>query len=199
MLDRISLDTPLVELRSSRRPNHKLPHSLNDQHQRTSPRELMRLPSNISRIDELPTRVCEEARSLVGFWSNCGIQKPAISRSNWARRPRLAAFYWSETIKLRLARQVDRIRRWMIIEGSWEQAPDINAHWFIDPPYNNGGGQAYRYHDVDYKKLAKWSKRRRGFVQVCAHEGATYLPFEPVTIVSTPRGYSTEVVYEIEN
>jgi ATP-dependent DNA ligase len=39
----------------------------------------------------------------------------------------------------------------------------------------------------------------RGFVQVCAHEGATYLPFEPVTIVSTPRGNSTEVVYEIEN
>jgi hypothetical protein len=32
MLDRTSLDAPLIELRLPRRPNHKLPHSLNDQH-----------------------------------------------------------------------------------------------------------------------------------------------------------------------
>ena len=42
--------------------------------QRTSPTELMRLPSNISHVDELPSRVCQEARSLIGFWFNHGLE-----------------------------------------------------------------------------------------------------------------------------
>jgi hypothetical protein len=36
-------------------------------------------------------------------------------------------------------------------------------------------------------------------MQVCAHDGADWLPFEPVTIVRTPRGYSAEAVFEVEN
>ena len=61
--------------------------------------------------------------------------------------------------------------------------------------------QHTRYHKVDHAALAKWCKLRRGFVQVCAHDGATWLPFEPFTIVSTHRvrGYSAEAIYEIEN
>lgn len=41
---------------------------------------------------------------------------------------------------MRLVSQVDRIRHWTIIEGSWEQAPDVNAHWHIEPPYDNEAG-----------------------------------------------------------
>jgi hypothetical protein len=57
-------------------------------------------------IDELPSGVCEEARSLIGFWFNHGLPAPAVRRSNWARNPRYAAFFWNETIKLRLASRV---------------------------------------------------------------------------------------------
>ena len=169
--------------------------------QRALPTELMRLPSNISRVDELPSRVCEEARSLIGFWFNHGLAAPAVRRSNWARSPRYAAFFWSETIKLRLASQVDRIRHWTIIEGSWDQAPDIKAHWHIDPPYHNAAGRLYRYNCIDHAALAKWCKRRRGFVQVCENDGAKWLRFKPFSIVHThrARGYSAEAIYEIEN
>jgi hypothetical protein len=169
--------------------------------QRVSTRELMRLPSNISRIDELPSWVCQEARWLIGFWFNHGLSAPGVRRSNWARKPSYAAFFWSETIKLRLARQVDRIRHWQIIEGSWEQAPDIDAHWHIDPPYDNVAGCTYRYNDIDRTALAKWCKRRRGFVQVCGHDGATWLRFEPLSIIPShrARGYSAEAVCEMEN
>ena len=159
----------------------------------------MRLPSNISRVDELPSWVCQEARSLIGFWFNHGLQAPAVSRSNWAKQPRYAAFYWSETIKLRLAKQIDQIRHWTITEGSWEQVPNYRAHWHIDAPYGNGAGKSYRYHNLDHAALAKWCKRRRGFVQVCAHDGAEWLPFEPLSIVRTPRGYTAEAVFEMEN
>jgi hypothetical protein len=168
---------------------------------RSSPAELMRLPSNISHVDELPPRVCQEARSLIGFWFNHGLPAPALRRSNWARNPRYAAFFWGETIKLRLASQVQRIRHWKIVQGTWDQAPDVEAHWHVDPPYQNPAGRVYRYNGVNRRELAKWCKRRRGFVQVCENDGAKWLRFEPLSIVHThrARGYSAEAVFEIEN
>ena len=62
--------------------------------------------------------------------------RQTIRRSK-GRNPRYAAFFWSETIELRLASKVERIRHWTIIEGSSDRAPDIEAHWHIDPPYQN--------------------------------------------------------------
>jgi hypothetical protein len=166
--------------------------------QGVSPAELKRLPSNISHINELPSRVCEEARALIGFWFDARSAKPAHNRSNWAKIPCLRAFYWSETIKWRLASQVHRIRHWKIKEGSYEQVPDVEAHWHIDPPYNNTAGRSYRCHNLDYRALGKWCKRRRGFVQVCENDGAKWLPFKPLTIMAThrPTGYTAEAVYE---
>jgi hypothetical protein len=161
----------------------------------------MRLPHDISDVDELPSRLCEEARWLIGFWMNHGLAEPAIRRSNWARTPAQAAFYWGQTIKLRLAHQVDRIRHWKIIEGSWQDAPDIDAHYFVDPPYANQAGRSYRYNNINRTALAKWCKRRRGFVHVCENDGANWLPFEPFSIVANcyHRGYSAEVVFEMDN
>lgn len=169
--------------------------------QRVSQKELQRLPCNISHVDELPSWVCQEAKSLIGFWFDAGPVKPVVRRSNWARQPMQASHFWSETIKLRLANQVDRIRHWRIIEGSWEQCPDIQAHWHIDPPYDNAAGSLYRYNDIDRASLARWCKNRPGFVQVCENDGATWLPFEPFSIVHThrARGYSAEAIYEIDN
>jgi hypothetical protein len=168
---------------------------------RVTSRELMHLPSDISHVDELPSRVCQEARWLIGFWFDSGLAKPGRGRSNWALTPCRRGFYWSETIKKRLASQVDLIRHWKIIEGSYEQSPDIKAHWHIDPPYNNQAGHLYRYHHLDYRALGRWCERRRGFVQVCENDGATWLPFEPFSLLVThrPTGCSAEALYEIEN
>jgi hypothetical protein len=169
--------------------------------QRVSPAELMRLPTNVSHVDELPSRVCPEARCLIGFWFDHGLARPAKHRSNWAQMPSRAPFFWGETIKLRIACQVRRIKHWKIIQGSYEEAPDTDAHWHIDPPYNNAAGQGYPFRDIDYAALARWCKDRPGFVQVCENDGAAWLPFKPFSIVSTcrPRGYSVEVVYERED
>jgi site-specific DNA-adenine methylase len=168
---------------------------------RVSPSEIMRLPHDISDIDELPSRLCEEAKWLIGFWFNHALAEPAPRRSNWARTPAQAAFYWGKTIKLRLAKQVERIRHWKIIEGNWENAPDVEAHYFVDPPYANQAGRSYRFNNINRAALAKWCKRRRGFVHVCENDGANWLPFEPFSIVANchHRGYSAEVVYELEN
>jgi hypothetical protein len=73
------------------------------------------------------------------------------------------------------------------------------AHWHIDPPYQNG--RVYRYNGINRRELAKWYKRRRGFVQVCENDGATWLRFEPLSIVHThrARGYTAEAIFETEN
>ena len=38
---------------------------------------------------------------------------------------------------------------------------DIEAHWHIDPPYQNPAGRVYQYNGVNRRELAKWCKRRR--------------------------------------
>ena len=169
--------------------------------QRVWSAELRRLPSRISHVDELPPRICEEARWLIGFWFDHGLARPGVHRSNWALTPRRRAFFWSETIKLRIASQIDRIRHWKIIEGSYEDASEVEAHWHVDPPYSNRAGRHYSYHRIDYQALAKWCKRRPGFVHVCESYGATWLPFKPFSIVYThrPIGYSLEALCEFEN
>jgi hypothetical protein len=165
---------------------------------RVSPAELMRLPSSISHVDELPSRVCQEAKWLIGFWFDNGLTKPKVSRSNWARTPIHAARFWSEGIKQRIASQVDRIRHWQIIEGSYQDAPDSKAHWHIDPPYDNAAGCLYTLHEIDRQALAQWCLSRCGWRQVCENDGATWLPFKPFSILQTyqGRGYSVEVVHE---
>ena len=163
--------------------------------------EIMRLPTNISHVDELPSWVPQPAITLIGFWFNRNPAIPASLRSPWAKNPNKQHRYWSETTKCRIASQVHRIRHWTIIQGSREQAPNIEAHWFIDPPYSGAAGRAYRCNEIDYNALAKWCKSRPGFVQVCEHWGATWLPFDPLATVKThrARGYLIEALCEIDN
>lgn len=169
--------------------------------QRVSPAEVLRLPSAISHVDELPSRVCQEAKWLIGFWFDNGLTKPAVARGNWAKTPILSARFWSETIKQRIASQVDHIRHWEIIEGSYDDAPDVKAHWHVDPPYDNAAGRLYTSNTVDRQALARWCQSRHGWVQVCENDGATWLPFKPFSLLRTHRGrgYSVEALYESAN
>ena len=166
---------------------------------KATPEEIMRLPSRIDDVAELPGNTCEEARHLIGMWMNRATAQPVKRRSKWAKRPYYAPFFWGEQIKLRLATQVDQIKHWQLIEGSYEQAPDIVGHWHVDPPYEVAGHH-YRYNNIDRAALADWCRQRRGFVQVCEAEGASWLPFEPLAEVTTHHNRartSREAVYEM--
>jgi len=128
--------------------------------------------------------VGEEARTLVGFWLNKGASAPRRSPSAWMRQGIRPKSFWCETVRSRIADQVEHIRHWRIIEGSYEQAPDVLATWYVDPPYVIAG-KHYRYHDIDYPRLAAWAKERRGQVIVCENAGAEWLPFEPFADVKS--------------
>ena len=61
--------------------------------------------------------------------------------------------------------------------GDYREAPDIEATWYLDPPYE-GVAEYYRHRITDYDELARWCLTRRGQVIVCAGRHDSWLPFE---------------------
>lgn len=87
-----------------------------------------------------------------------------------------------EISKRVMASNLHKIKHWKIICGDYREAPDIEATWFIDPPYKSYPGTGYHYGSdaLDYKELAKWAVARRGEVIFCEGAYGDYLPFEPL-------------------
>lgn len=86
----------------------------------------------------------------------------------------------------RMAEVIDECRHFEIIEGDYTDAPDIEATWFIDPPYEYQGGRVdrstggrYRYGSqlIDFERLGTWCLDRKGQVIVCEKAGAGWLPW----------------------
>jgi hypothetical protein len=134
--------------------------------------------------------VPQEARLLIGWWLNGGSAQPKKSPGKWARMQTDnggpgwttggGQLNWGPRVRERIASQLDAIRHWRVIEGEHTMAPDVEATWFIDPPYVKAG-KHYRFGSktLDYPALAAWCRRRFGQVLVCENEGATWLPFRP--------------------
>lgn len=81
-----------------------------------------------------------------------------------------------------MAESVHKVKHWQIICGDYTVAPDIEATWFIDPPYRGPAGRGYKYSSdqIDYTDLAAWIRSRQGQVIACEGAEGDYLPFEPL-------------------
>lgn len=81
-----------------------------------------------------------------------------------------------------IANNLDKIRHWEIIQGSYDELENETATWFIDPPYMFGG-EHYKESNksIDFVKLAEWCKSRNGQTIVCENMKADWLPFKPLT------------------
>lgn len=148
------------------------------------------------------------ARYLIALWCNKGSATPHKTPSKWMRdgtsRPE-GENYWGAGARERIARQVDAIRHWTLIEGDFHESPHVDATWFIDPPYVQGG---HRYPSsnklIDYAELGTWCQTRPGQTIVCESEGADWLPFSPFATIKATEGRlrsgtSAEVVWLGEN
>lgn len=147
------------------------------------PSEIERIPllGHDQTVDDLGG-VPVEARWLVGFWLNKGASAPMLSPSTWMKSGTRPNSYWGSVVRSRIASQVDKIKHWKIVEGSYEYALLDRATWFVDPPYD-GAGRHYRFWQVDYPKLAQWVRALPGFVIACENDGATWLPFKPFAVI----------------
>jgi hypothetical protein len=140
--------------------------------------EALPLMNDAAHIDELDVR--PEAKSLIGFWLNKGSATPCKRPSAWMRQGYGGANFWGTIIRERIAAQVGLISHWQVIEGDYSAAPEVEASWFIDPPYQKAG-KHYRCSskNLDFDALGAWCRTRSGQVTVCENDGADWLPFRP--------------------
>lgn len=97
---------------------------------------------------------------------------------------RVTAFngWKSEARRTQLARDVTRIRHWKVQLGDYSSAPDVEATWVIDPPYQKVANAQYlggSHAAISFPALGRWCRARRGQVFVHEGQGADWLPFRP--------------------
>lgn len=84
-------------------------------------------------------------------------------------------------LKRKLEWVIPHVKDFKITNLDYLALPDIEATWFVDPPYDNEAGRRYRTSGgIDYQVLAEWCKSRKGQVIVCEGESANWLPFRPL-------------------
>jgi hypothetical protein len=86
---------------------------------------------------------------------------------------------WARRLRRRIIASGGSVARWRITCAEYWTLPNLRATWFIDPPYFRTADN-YIHHSLDYGRLARWCKGRRGQVIVCEAEGARWLPFWPL-------------------
>lgn len=146
------------------------------------PREILSTPTDIDHVDQLPSSTPQGLAWLIGFCMNSAAAQPRLSLS--AGRRMLAGRGrrlegWSHDMRQRVADQVGKIRHWQIVEGDYAAVTNMEATWFVDPPYQRAGTHyTHGSRDIDYGALASWCKSRRGQVIACEQSGADWLPFQ---------------------
>lgn len=80
-----------------------------------------------------------------------------------------------------IAKQLFKIRHWKFIHGTYECLANVEATWFIDPPYFQGG-EHYKHptKHLNFPDLATFATSRNGQVIVCENSAATWMPFMPL-------------------
>ena len=147
-------------------------------------------------------------KTLIAYWIGYAKMSPPNFPSPWyfeeKKTAHRKASCWGPAVKRRLIRQKPILENWTIDRLSYDEIPDQEAHWFIDPPYQGLPGRKYKENKIDFKHLGDWCKSRDGFVQVCENSGADWLPFRHLYSVRTAsskdyKKVSKEVVYEQSN
>jgi site-specific DNA-adenine methylase len=91
-----------------------------------------------------------------------------------------------------------KIKHWKIINGDYSLSPELDATWFIDPPYKGepGMGYACSSNQIDYNALAQWALKRKGEVIFCEGMNGDYMPFSHLlTLPGVAGKLSQEKIY----
>jgi hypothetical protein len=153
---------------------------------KSTKQDILNLPDIITGQQVTDFNLSNAEKYLIGFCINPGSTCPKITaskRSKWAK------------YKATIADTVDKIKHWKIIKNTYENIPNQEVTWHIDPPYQKAGKYYFGYNKMNYNKLGQWCKERLGQVMVCENQGADYLPFEFLTIHQGSMQSNIEVVW----
>lgn len=115
---------------------------------------------------------------LVAFSGGSSAIQPLVEGHSVAVTPRMMKD--APNIAARINYFLPRIRNWTILQGDYSDAPDIQATWFVDPPYqphHTIAGLPYGSAEIDYTHLGEWCRSRQGQTIVCEQLPAAWLPF----------------------
>jgi len=133
---------------------------------------------------------CEEAFNLGRF---------LCSRAGGNGRWTVTEFGEQEyrRFKKRTLSHLHKIKNWNIVHGSYEDLENMEATWFIDPPYQYGGeGYTEGNKNLDFQSLAEWCRTRKGQVIVCENTKADWLPFYPMKMINgVANTFTTEAIW----
>jgi site-specific DNA-adenine methylase len=159
--------------------------------------EIMKLPDlgRQGRYDEISWS-CQAEADYMGYLIKYASADPGrtVSPKIRAERPNRVKFNLEKT-----ANSLHKIKHWTILHSSYEDAPQIEATWFIDPPYVVGGNQ-YKFGSkrINYQELGRWCMSRPGQIIVCENDGGYWLPFRDLQKRQGPAGIKMERVFTRE-
>lgn len=156
---------------------------------RCSEADVRAIPDAFESFDEVAA-LPAGASLLVRFWVSKGRAEPSGALSPWYFQYRNAhdCRVWGPSVKARVIAQKPKIAMWSVDCLPYWKVPVEDAHWHVDPPYNNSAGSRYPFSTIDYAHLAEWCSSLPGAVDVFENAGATWLPFQPLCEVVTSRG-----------
>ncbi len=157
--------------------------------QQCSENDILSLPQ-LKKGDKLSDlNLCEEERIFLGFMAGIASISPRNTVSEFA------SIQFARGNKLKkVADQLYKIKHWQIQLGSYEELPNQDATWFIDPPYQFGGS-SYVEGKIDFCHLSEWAKSRTGQVVVCENTKATWMDFHPLIKMRGAMSETTEAVW----
>lgn len=153
------------------------------------------IPDAFASFDEVE-RLPRGAALLVRFWVSKGRAEPSSVLSPWYHKYRdhHDCKVWGRAVKARIIAQKPAIAAWTVDNLPYWKVPLREAHWHVDPPYNNAAGSRYPFAGIEFSNLADWCRSLPGTVDVFENEGATWLPFKPLCKIETTRGKRSGVV-----
>ncbi len=166
--------------------------------QKCSPKDITSLPHLKAgeSVDDYEWD-CDEAKHLIGFIISGGATQPKKSVTKWKAVIRPNTQNYKKNL---ISSNLYKIRHWNIECKSYEEINNQEATWFIDPPYEEGGIY-YRHSskNIDFNHLSEWCREREGEVIVCEKQGASWLPFEPLTEVKGLKAQSFQEAVWLKN
>ena len=125
----------------------------------------------------------------VGLFLNPGSSTPKKSPGKFCK--------WDENMRAKLVLDARKVNHWKLIKDDYTMAPDIEATWYIDPPYQGNGGQYYMISNkhLDYVQLADWCRSRKGQIIVCENSEADWMDFKPLIDIQGQKHKTKEVIW----
>lgn len=140
----------------------------------------------------------KESKLLIGYWLGVSITTSHKKLTSWQEKKLNTNHPNVWDIKRRefVAQTSELVKHWQIHQKSYADIENMDACWFIDPPYECKAGRAYKHNKIDYTHLAGWCKSRTGQVQVCENSNSQkWLPFTDLYTLVGQQFKTTEVVW----